>query len=463
MQKKPLKDQIYLKVLLSVISLVLSLSALEGGLRIAGIALNYQKQADYIPYDEKNSYIRDESYESYNNSSSNQTILCIGDSFTNAGNVKSYHSYPYNLFKLFKQQKKPKRVLNMGLCEDSTFGVHDRFKNFLNKYQNTKKFPAKVIILIGAADKFERFEIEKDDKHVLDWFEVRDSNWITRTRLFKVYRHIKLSFIQKYLSDGISDDGLVKSNEFEEIKEKYLFFKNKIKLNANDPKLQKLVSKAQETLPLGFINYCNNLNIKFNNASELTHSLLVYMSKILITRHRHDLALKWLLDLAVSEPINFWSGKFDDAYFRIIQTYQIQSKYSEKEVLKLLDKSLIDFPQINKMKNFNEFYTLVRDSEQIASYVDLKRLKTWEKIVSLCKDNNIKLYVMNYPSEYKSANRIINQVVEKFDLNFIDNNNYFKKLIERDGRGKYLEDDDHLTPLGYRLMAKQIHKFMNKE
>ncbi|OUR93596.1 hypothetical protein A9Q84_19195 [Halobacteriovorax marinus] len=462
MNKTPLKDKLSAKILLSFVSLLLSLGALEGGLRLAGVALNYQKQADYTPYDEKSSYIRDESYEAYSSKKSSETILCIGDSFTNAGNVKSYHSYPYNLYELFKLDKSPARVLNMGLCEDSTFGVHDRFKNFLIKNKGTSKFPDKVVILIGAADKFERFEIEQDDRYDQDWFEIREAGWLKKTRLFKVYRHIKLSFIQKYLSNGLSSENSINDSEFEAIKEKYLFFKEKIKLNPNDPKLQELVTSTISSLPQSFKNYCEGLSIKFENAQELTHSLLVYMSKILITRHRHDLALKWLLDLAKAEPVNFWSGKFDDAYFRIIQTYQIQSKYSEKEVLKVLDDSQKNFPEITKFKKFTEFYTLVSDSEKVASYVDTKRLATWKKIIDLCKEHKIKLYIMNYPSEYESANKSIQQVVSEHHVNFIDTNHYFKKLIERDGRGKYLEDDDHLTPLGYKLMAKQIYKYMKE-
>lgn len=460
MEKRPLKDQMLAKVTLSLVSLIISLATLEGALRLTGVALNYHKQKDYIPYEEEKTYVRDENYESYSSGKKSQTILSIGDSFTNAGNVKSYHSYPYNLYNLFQQEKKPKRVLNMGVCEDSTFGVHDRLKHFLSTNKDPNKSPDKVIILIGAADKFERYEIESDDKHEQNWHEIKEPNWFKKTRLFKVYRHIKLSLLQKYLSQGVSEENLVNNSEFEEIKNHYLFFKEKLKTEQNKSKLNELVKAKRELLPSGFINYSTNLSIHFESASQLTHSLLVYMAKILTTKHRHDLALKWLLDLAIAEPILFWSGEFDDAYFRLVQTYQIQSKYSENEILSILNESKKEVPKISTYENFNEFYTLVNDGEKISQYVDNKRIETWDKIVSLCKKYNITLYVMNYPSDYKSANKIIKQVVEKHKIQFIDNHKFFNKLIKENGRGKYLEDDDHLTPLGYKLMARKVFEAM---
>jgi lysophospholipase L1-like esterase len=460
MENKPLKDRGYAKVLLFIFSFFISLLIAEGALRIAGSFFNQQRQAQYSPYDEDSSYVRDYSYESFSTESSTETILCIGDSFTNAGNVKSYHSYPYNLYKLFNEEKKPKKVLNMGLCEDSTFGVHDRLTNFIEKYKGTDKFPSKVVVLIGAADKYERYEIEKDDKYEQEWFEVKDTNWKSNLRLYKVYRHIKLTIIHKYLSGDLPGASLVKSEEFELIKKNYLHFKKKLEETKDQTSLQGEVKETLKTLPQGFINYCNNLEIKFRNASELTHSLLVYMAKILTGQGRHDLALKWLLDLAVAQPVNFWSGEYGDAYFRLVQTYQIQSKYSEKQVLEILTKSQTSTPEIKSMKYYKEFYTLVKDSERIATYVDTKRLKAWDNMAKICKENNIKLFVVNYPSDYKSVNNILNAVVKKHQLPFLDSHRYFKSLIERDGRDVYLEDDDHLTPLGYKLLAKQIHQLI---
>ena len=168
---KKLEHNILAKISLSIISLIITLVVTEVSLKTIGHLYNMKFQTEYIPSLESPNYIRDEMYESYSNGKDkNEVILSIGDSFTNAGNVESKYSYPHQLFNLFLENKTPSIVLNMGLCEDSTFGVNKRLKEFLIRAKKEKRAPTKVIILIGAADNFERFQKEAITEKK-DWYQ----------------------------------------------------------------------------------------------------------------------------------------------------------------------------------------------------------------------------------------------------------------------------------------------------
>ncbi|ATH09154.1 hypothetical protein BIY24_14740 [Halobacteriovorax marinus] len=452
-----LENNIFAKISLSIISLIITLFIVEVGLKTVGHFYNMKFQAEYIPAKEGPDYIRDEMYESYTfKESSKDVILSIGDSFTNAGNVESKYSYPHQLFNIFIDNKRPTTVLNMGLCEDSTFGVNKRLKDYLSKSTNTDKKPTKVLILIGAADNFERFQKEAITE-VKPWYSVSSHSWYKSLSIYKVIRHIKYHYIQKELTSNITEASLVNTNELQVILSEYKKLKDNIH-NSTKVSLNEIVSN----LPIGFTNYCNNLHIDFNTEYELLHSLNVYMSKILASQFKHDEALKWLLDLASFKPLKFWGGEFDDAYFRIVQTFQFQSEYSASEILKSLDSMVANSPKISELTHFNEFYTLVKENEKVMKQTNINRQQAWKEIISLSKEYNFELYMLNYPSNYVSANSMIKKVSEENNIPLIDLNLYFNELIGQSKRDVYLEDDDHLTPLGYKLMAQEIHRAIQR-
>ncbi len=447
---KKLENNIFAKIFLSITSLVLTLSITEFSLKTIGHLYNMKFQTEYIPSSESPDYIRDEMYESYSSKKSkNEIILSIGDSFTNAGNVESKYSYPHQLFNLFLENKNPSTVLNMGLCEDSTFGVNKRLKDFLVQAKENKKIPTKVIILIGAADNFERFQKESITEKK-DWYQISSSKWYKDLSLYKVLRHIKYHYIQKELIGEVEGERSVSSSEYIPTRKLYL----NLKASINNDTLK--LSTFKDQLPKGFKNYCNSLHIKFDTKYDLLHSLVIYMSKILASQLKHDLAFDWLLDLAEFDPQKFWGGQFDDAYFRIVQTYQFQSEYKNKDILKKLNLMIERDSSLSSIRHFNEFYSLVQDREEVMKQTNHNREIAWAEIIQLSKDYQFKLYMMNYPSNYISANSVIKDIAQKNNISFIDLNSFFDNLIKEETREKYLEDDDHLTPLGYKLMAQKV-------
>lgn len=126
---------VWLKTLLSIISLFIFLAILEFGLRSAGYALIKRRNADLEPKP----------------ASTTRTIICIGDSFTYGGEGSRKTTYPYQLNKALSRNypQEKFRVVNLGICEANTWLIHEHLPAWLEKYQ-----PEMVIFLAGSSNRF---------------------------------------------------------------------------------------------------------------------------------------------------------------------------------------------------------------------------------------------------------------------------------------------------------------------
>ncbi|MBT3583798.1 MAG: hypothetical protein HN509_02735 [Halobacteriovoraceae bacterium] len=468
MKLEKLNRSLSFKVSLSVISILMTLLALEGLLRLAGYTYRQTHDRSYLtPYKENLELDRDRTYEKYLGSGQQKrrTILCIGDSFTNAGNVESYHSYPYHLFKHFEKISSPKNILNMGMCENSTFGVWDRLKNYLNDPGNQEDLPAAVVVLVGSADKFERSQMTiETGKNNNPWVETLPKAWFYSLRLYKLFRHFKLALTYRFITQGIE-----KERSQEKDVEILLSIHQKLKKGLSgtiagfemESKLQKIYQQEYSRLSKRFLKYSRDLKVNISSPDSLMQASLIYVVKNYTTKLRHDVGLGLLLEMARDLPQYFWSKSFEESYFYTLQIFQIQSKFSASDILKILNSTKEHRPSVVDFEYFKEFYELVSNWEEVSLNVDRARLLAWEKIVVLCREKKVKLVVMNYPSDYRSANSIIYQIANKFKLPLVDNNKNFSKLVKQHGRAKYLDDDDHFTPLGYQLMAKDVFSILS--
>lgn len=143
-----------IKIFLLVISSFLSILAIE--LLLRSYILKYQDE-QYLKA--KNyrapfySQMFDDKYESYSVENSNTKIICIGDSYTNGGNVLRSQTYPEQLFSLLEEKND---VLNMGLCEDNSPSSLKRLKHEIQDIN--KSFI--VVYLGGASDNFMSYRFE---------------------------------------------------------------------------------------------------------------------------------------------------------------------------------------------------------------------------------------------------------------------------------------------------------------
>ena len=455
--KKKLHENIFAKISLTLVSLIITLVVTEVSLKTIGYFYNLSFQASYLAEDEESEYQRDEVYEHYRSEKTKDIILSIGDSFTNAGNVQRKFSYPHQLYKIYSENKTPSTILNMGLCEDSTFGVQKRLENYFQENKEESKKPTKVIVLVGAADNYSFFDFE-EPVEVRGWHKVQLHRWYSGLSIYKVIRHIRYYFIQRKLT-GMKYNSDIRDEEYKVANKNYIKLKDSVLNNMEAKEKASLLNLVKKDFSPRFKNYFNN-NMSYMDKASITqtmHLLVVYMSKILTSELKHGEAFNLILDFASFDPIHFWNGSHDDAYFRIIQTFQFQSEVDSKDVLEKLRKMEVKSPSISNSKYFKEFSTLVNNRDDVFERTNTLRVQAWKNIIELSKKYNFELIAMNYPSNYISANSIIKKVTDQYGIQLIDNNSYFNSLIEKNGRDTYLEDDDHLTPLGYELLAKKIY------
>ena len=459
------------KLILSLFGIVLGLVILELGLRLGGFILMQNQNRSYIPsessYIKELRYKRDDSYEQYNAGKVEQNlkrIVCIGDSFANGGNARSFQTYPYYLFKEFEGSPHPAIVLNMGKCEDSTFGVAQRLKLYFDSVDDTRDYPDLITFVVGSADKYNLNPQFTDNmKWVkVDWHKEPLKRWYQNFRVYKLIRHIRLALFSKKLVEDLKENTPVTDDVIDYYVKLYNQFKENCQKNeTTDPEAFKRenhrIAEAFRQQAKHHFSAANNEYLTIETPEEVLNSLSTGLVILYAARKRHDDALDLILDVERHFPRDFWDGNvLFYLRYNLYQIYQLQSKYTAEEVLALLDKTKAEFPEMEQSPRFGKFHDMIANWEQLDSMVNQKRKDTWDEIVTMCRQRNIKMLLQNYPSDYKSANAMIDWVAKTYDIPLVDNHALFDKLAAEHGRQRYLEDDDHCTPEGYQNMAKAV-------
>lgn len=446
------KNALRMKLAIFCASLFVCLALLEGGLRVTGFALESARQREFIPPFDEKVYHVDETFERYlPERTRDRLVLAFGDSLTNGGNVKSYNSYPYYLYKNFSDSSDRTAVYNMGYCEDSTFGVSLKLKNYL-KTHSAEQIPDAVVILVGAADLFNIPLInERKLKDDTFWHDVLPRGFYN-LRLYKVYRHIRLNLSMRRVIRPESDASATA--------EKYAILSGvykKYKEASGGEEGAELPSELATIVEENFPEDIRQADLDVEIPGDFADLLTDYAGRVYTTQHRYDDFFTLLLDVAETFPRDFWNDYFNSPNYHFIQTYQVQSKYTAEDVLARLKPGERKHPDLRHNEYYRHFQRILRDREEMDRYVDQKRMETWDEIVRLSREKNVQVVLQNYPVAYKGANKIIEQVAKKYGLPLIDNQTYFEELIAREGREKYLEDDDHLKPVGNQLLARRIY------
>jgi lysophospholipase L1-like esterase len=458
-------------VLLFFVSSFLSLVILEFGLRGAGFLFNESRTKIYYSEDKNlnSSYDGERDYERFYGSEKAKEIWAIGDSFTNAGNVESDESYPAYLFRLLEAKNYNYNVLNLGQCEDPTWGVYERLKSQLE----IGKKPALVVVLVGSSDPFyqlygvKNYNMkDKGDQKVLR-FEMKKKSWIEGLRVFKAYRHIKLSLEAMSISRN-SDQ--INEFEFQQLSSIYNDVIDRVKKEKGlmfdwsliEGRVFELLKSHRSLLDGSNLNG-DNYEFKFKDKARFVfNTLVIPRVRVYSGRLDHIAALETLLKFSKDFPEFFWSNKRNDFFSLnlLSQLFRFQSQFTAFEVLEAFKNST----KTNLKLRNNKFYKFAEKTIQEAASQEKKvyqaRWKTWNKIISLSKKFNFKIVVQNYGSSFTSANEMALKVSQNFSIPLVDNHKEFQLLSKEYGRPHLFADDSHFVPLGYELMAKNVMKVL---
>lgn len=181
---------LFIKLSIFVISLLVFLTLLELSFRFLGKVWQHNRP-DY-----------QNSVSSSNKD--NNIIACFGDSYTVGGLGTKKLSYPGILNTMTLSNKTT--VLNLGICESNSSQVLEAIENY-----TVKNKPKAIVLLVGAANKY-------------NFYGMKKINFYQKLRIYKMYKIIKLSLVNKFLKKEIVEkfndapnSGYYLSNDIEKI------------------------------------------------------------------------------------------------------------------------------------------------------------------------------------------------------------------------------------------------------
>ena len=307
----------------------------------------------------------------------------------------------------------------------------------------------------------------------VDWHDIEPA-WYQSLRLYKLYRHIKLGLSSRALvsdympREGATEETFVAMNGFytrfrdNAVKHGWRHAEDSLYMpDAFDEENARLGQDFGKIAP----RYFSAVNVgEMTFVDELLNAIVIGSVVLYASKIRHADAVGVLLQLQDDFPLAFWGGpRLHYARYSLFQLYQLQSTHTPDTILPRLAKTLQAYPELARDDRLIQFRETLQSGERVDGVVDERRLETWDRIVKLCRSKGVRMLLQNYPSDYRSANAIIEKVAQKHRLPMVDNHALFEAPAEEHGRNRYLEDDDHCTPEGYKMMAKAVFDRINED
>jgi len=150
-------------------------------------------------------------------------------------------------------------------------------------------------------------------------------------------------------------------------------------------------------------------------------------------------------------------------YYFLVRASELQSKYDAGYIIDFLKEIEKNNNILNDSKEFQNYISFFKNRQLWERKINIWLKQDLDKIVNLCKKNNIQLIIQNYPYSYPSANRHLKAVADEYGLLFVDNYSVFTELVDKDGKEKYFWDYDHCTKAGHYIMAENIYRLIKND
>ena len=427
-----LSKNVKIKISIFTLSIVFSLFLLESSLFLFEYYFNKTKIFEAVTVIDRE-FSSDQDYKFEINIGTNikKEIICIGDSYTNGGNLIDIETYPYLLW---KELDEVTTVRNLGVCESTTQVALKNFDAFIHSDQFVANTSYTFVFLIGAADIFSsRIDMEYTNNNTLSfsWKHLtKDSLSVVNIRSFRLFQFIfnasidRLSQIPIFLSMQLKSE---ENNNY------FSTLLSCLKSSDRDCIIDHSIS------PL-FLHYFLS---KYAAQEKLTLTQKLGLS----------------LRLLRANPVLVNS---DDFLHEIMVNSERQSKYS---IELIIQETLIASKKVKKIEPFViRIIKNMKHRQHLRTKLLNQQKDTYRKIISLAKKyDNIKLLLMTYPLAYQSTNNIIREIAQQNNINIIDLENVFKEKIKTpNGYYDYITDWEHCTKKGYKLIAEMVKNQLSK-
>lgn len=419
-------------------------------MRIVGLSFISRNEADY----RGNHFQKDKKYS--------KTLLAIGDSFTYAGNVNMSQSFPFLLHNIQDESNKYRyKIINGGWCEENTFTAMPRLAENLAKYK-----PDIVLILLGAADRFNLIGHDTDYKFSFETNHLEDNTLIENLKIYKMYKNIKLNIEYKGLYCSIFT--CEETRIFTDIRnlDDYINLKfahqnllrGEIK-KAND--YLALLSSTKDSIWKVDENTLHDPKKKFeyrSNVQELIENIQA--------KYYRNKEYEKMIDFHLDFMENFTRLLLEeDSYnnlHRLVLAFDFQSTYDANYILKKFNSILDKFTDLREISLVKLYLKTFSNKEEFRKKINTTRKENLQKIISYIQKNNATPILQTYPIQFSDINKIIYEVARENNLEVIDHAQEFKKIITNENLKSYFEDDEHPTPSGYKFMAQVIWNYLEK-
>jgi len=483
--KTPLKY----KLLISMLSLIISFLLLEGGMRIVGHYLLSNRIQNQMYKDNINWLTSNDAPEKPPKAQRN--VLCVGDSFTYGGSVKPHQTYPAllqdRLAKAYPAQNLA--VLNRGICESNTRQLRLNILKWLKEYN-----PEIVIVLVGAANRFNPWGYDSyKDKDAFSF--IKDG--FHSLRIVKMFRIMAINIKGQNPARFSKFRNRLGPGGFNiRIQNKFADFVEQHEKTNKDLLLDNPVSIMWQYYLHGNISKALQTGREYlkehkNQKENILCSMVYFLAKAGEMERAESLLEKTVKQFPDSEfvfgcQVEFYDQsksyyfhfkKFDkmfdalfhsvllqpdnnDPYNELVEFYKLQSQFDSTMVYKKLVLLMEENPFLGNYRLFLfhlNFFLYKREYEA--------KIKKWmlddiNEVVRLCAKNNVKVLLQTYPMEYTTANSVLKEISKKHNLPLIDNTPVFFKL---EPKSRYLLDDDHCTMEGHGIMVENIIPVLTSE
>lgn len=445
-----------------------------------------------------------------------KNIVSLGDSFTFGGLLDKESTYPALLDTYLGDEKYNISVINYGMCERTSRDVLESLPSVYNFND-----PDILILLVGAANRFTADPYYSDFN---DFLTSKESSY-RKLRIYKMFRHIKnvleikihnffsesqknkdaeIIMLAPQIISGNFDSTSIKIENFQAIKD-YITKENyKEALSALEGVSPELAADQDLLLLLGYLQFKNQDLYNAQKSYELafakypslkTKSFLynfymwaAYSIKLVNPAHAMEYFLLALKQSQTKATRNFSNqyienienleikqnlkndiykntkvfSEWDTFYFDMLRAFQKQSRYTVSDVSLVFKELLESDPNLNNNKDFMLYLNLYENYKEWE--IGLKRWleEDLSNIYKITQEHNTKMLLLTYPANYPDANVVIRSFAKKNNIPFIDLEYIFEELILKKSKEFYMQDDDHPTTEGNKVIATQIKNYINK-
>ena len=506
-----MKNSFALKIGISVFSLLFFLGLLEAGLRAAGyftlrsrnrLSLSsFEKELDEKRLLELEIKTREEEKNAaprpWGAGKDVYSVLCVGDSYTYGGAVGFEDTYPSQLQNILDSSglSRKFKVYNGGICEYNSRQLLRRLPKFIKMYQ-----PDAIVLLDGASNRYNFALYDMRGNALLGFIrslrvykmaKIISLNLKERSFRWKIKQLEKLShdsigvkhgedgYLLRQPSSDWLDAHVASVRSPADVKTPY----DEVLLRYGRGNVQEALDLSENILKenpgaadiLSIMAYMFSKTGQMDKARELQdRAFQLSPDSPLVLAYRayfyENLVINSVDDRKKPEIIEYCLKAIESDpfygypnYWALINVYKLQSRYDAGDILNVFDGLVAKHPALMESKLFVNYYNYFRNTKEWEDHIEAWLREDLEKIVKLCKKNDINLIIQNYPYGYAVANEALKNAAQKFSLSFVDNFSVFERLLATENGSEYFYDDEHCTRKGHRVMAENVFRALEAQ